>query len=216
MGEGVDEAAPSARGRLRGHPADRLFGDPEPHLAAGGVELGPEPERAVRLPGGLARRQDLRAAGPIPAPAGDDDRELAVGTAELLEGVCDSRPRPARRRAAPASPSTTGVLLSVAGAWQGGRGRATGYRLRRPDGLLSSSGVGDDGPATRTRPKGMRSTTARGSGPRRPLRSIRRSDNDISSARPTTPTATSRALPCRPDQVNNGCGRWWCTRRKPR
>ena len=27
-------------------------------------------------------------------------------------------------------------------AWQGGRGRATGYRLRRPGGLLSSSGVG--------------------------------------------------------------------------
>ena len=35
-----------------------------------------------------------------------------------------------------------------------GRGRATGYRLRPAGGLLSSSGVGDDGPATQTRPKG--------------------------------------------------------------
>ena len=36
--EGVAQAAPAARGRFRGPPADGLFGDQEPDLGADGVE----------------------------------------------------------------------------------------------------------------------------------------------------------------------------------
>ena len=86
-------------GRLLRHPADGLLGDPEPDLVAVGVELGPEPEGLpVRLPAGLERGQDPRAAGPVLAPACDDDRQLAVGHAGQLftmRGVIgnDSSPR---------------------------------------------------------------------------------------------------------------------------
>ena len=40
--EGIDQADAAGAGRLLRHPADGLLGDPEPDLAAGGVELGPE------------------------------------------------------------------------------------------------------------------------------------------------------------------------------
>ena len=77
--------ASSGPGVFLRHPADGLLGDPEPHLVvvvAVGVELGPDPEGLpVRLPGGLARGQGLRAPGPVLAPACDDDRQLAAGHA---------------------------------------------------------------------------------------------------------------------------------------
>ena len=62
-----------ARGVFLRHPADGLLGDPEPDLAAVGVELGPEPEGSVRFQGGVPRRQGPRPAGPVLAPPLDDD-----------------------------------------------------------------------------------------------------------------------------------------------
>ena len=62
--EGVDQAPAACRGRLLPHPVDGLRGNPEPHLAAVRVEVGPEPEGLrVGFPAGLARRQRPRAAG---------------------------------------------------------------------------------------------------------------------------------------------------------
>ena len=56
--EGVDEALAAGEGRLLPHPTDGLRRDPEPHLAAVGVELGPVPEGPpVGFPAGGARRQ---------------------------------------------------------------------------------------------------------------------------------------------------------------
>ena len=78
--EGVDQALAAGVRCLLPHPADGRRRDPEPHLAAVGVEVGPEPQRPpVRLPGGVARRQGPRPAGPVLAPARDDDRQLAAG-----------------------------------------------------------------------------------------------------------------------------------------
>ena len=72
--EGVDQTLAAAHGVSLRHPADRLRSDPEPHLAAVRVELGPEPEGLlVGFPAGLARRQRPRAAGPVLAPPLDDD-----------------------------------------------------------------------------------------------------------------------------------------------
>ena len=62
----VDQAFAAGHGVSLPHPADRLRSDPEPQLAAGRVELGPEPEGLpVGFPSGLARRQRPRAAGPV-------------------------------------------------------------------------------------------------------------------------------------------------------
>ena len=73
-----------ARGVFLRHPADGLLGDPEPDLAAVGVELGPEPEGSVRFQGGVPRRQGPRPAGPVLAPPLDDDRQLAAGQALIF------------------------------------------------------------------------------------------------------------------------------------
>ena len=63
--EGVDQALAAGGGRFLRHPADGLLVDPEPDLLAVRIEPGPEPQRPpVRLPGGLARRQGPRPAGP--------------------------------------------------------------------------------------------------------------------------------------------------------
>ena len=78
--ERVDQAPAAVGGCLLGPAADGLLRDPEPHLALG-FELGPEPEGPVGLPGGLTRRQAILAAGPVLAPAYDDDRLLAAGHA---------------------------------------------------------------------------------------------------------------------------------------
>ena len=79
--EGVDQAPAAGGGRLLRHPVNGLLGDPEPDLVAVRVELGPEPEGPVGLPGGLSRRQGPRAPWPVVAPACDDDRQLAAGHA---------------------------------------------------------------------------------------------------------------------------------------
>ena len=61
--------APRVRGRLLGHPAEGLFGNPEPDLVAVRVELDSEPDDPVRFPHAVAGHQDLRPAGPVPAPS---------------------------------------------------------------------------------------------------------------------------------------------------
>ena len=75
-----DEARPAGPGRLLAHPVDGLRGDPEPHLPAGGVELGPEPPGLpVGLPARRARHQEPGPAGPVVAPPLDDDGQAVVG-----------------------------------------------------------------------------------------------------------------------------------------
>ena len=82
--EGVNQAGAEGAGRLLRHPADGVLGDPEPDLVAGGVELGPEPESPVRFPGGVARGQGPRPAGPVLARPLDDDRQLAADHAKII------------------------------------------------------------------------------------------------------------------------------------
>ena len=78
--EGVDEALAAGEGRLLPHPTDGLRRDPEPHLAAVGVELGPVPEGPpVGFPAGGARRQSPGAARPVLALPFDNDRQPVVG-----------------------------------------------------------------------------------------------------------------------------------------
>ena len=78
--EGVDEALAAGGGRFLRHPADGLVVDPEPDLLAVRIEPGPEPEGPpVRFLDGVVRRQGPGSAGPVLAPALDDDRQLAGG-----------------------------------------------------------------------------------------------------------------------------------------
>ena len=75
--EGVDEAVAAGRGRFLEHPADGVLVDPEPDLLAVRIEPGPEPEGPpVRFLDGVVRRQGPGSAGPVLAPALDDDRQL--------------------------------------------------------------------------------------------------------------------------------------------
>ena len=64
----VDQARPRAAGVAAGI---RL-------TASVRVELGPVPEGPVRFPGGLARSQGPRVAGPVPARSRDGDHQLAA------------------------------------------------------------------------------------------------------------------------------------------
>ena len=77
-----DIRRPAIGGRDRPHqtPTDGLRRDPEPHLAAVGVELGPVPEGSpVGFPAGGARRQSPGAARPVLALPFDNDRQPVVG-----------------------------------------------------------------------------------------------------------------------------------------
>ena len=93
--ERVQQAAAAGLGRRVGHPADRLLLDPEPHLVAWRVQVGPEPEGSVGLPRGPAALRLAAAGLPQPGAARDGGGALRALARRLRRGPHDLRPAPA-------------------------------------------------------------------------------------------------------------------------